>query len=181
MLKIRHRARAHPRSPQRLSDVLHTPHRNPRQVHLDQRFLDRALTPAVAFDDRCLEGLPPQLGNLEVHLAGAGLQRSFVAASPGILPSLAAFITPGAAKLVGLGIQHGVQSLFHRATNHLAKMVPDPGFINLDHLTHRLLVTHRLLLHSTKKPSFPKVRKILYVIRRADMSPKMIHVRRCSV
>jgi hypothetical protein len=44
-------------------------------------------------------------------------------------------------------------------------MVPDPGFIDLDHLTHRLLVTHRLLLHCMKKPSLPKVRKILYVIR----------------
>jgi hypothetical protein len=31
-------------------------------------------------------------------------------------------------------------------------------------LTHRLLVTHRLLLHCMKKPSILKVRKILYVI-----------------
>src|SRR3954469_14869937 len=52
----------------------------------------------------------------------------------------------------------------HRATNQLAKMVPDTGFIDLDHLTHRLLVTHRLLLHCMKKPSILKVRKILYVI-----------------
>ena len=35
------------------------------------------------------------------------------------------------------------------------------GFIDLDHLTHRILVTHRLLLHCMKKPSVPKVRKIL--------------------
>jgi hypothetical protein len=43
-------------------------------------------------------------------------------------------------------------------------MVPDPRFVDLDHLTHRLLVTHRLLLHSMKKPSVPKVRKIRHVI-----------------
>src|SRR3954471_24085848 len=69
-----------------------------------------------------------------------------------------------AAELVCLSIQHGIQRLFHHATNQLAKMVPDTGFINLDHLTHRLLVTHPLLLHCMKKPSILKVRKILYVI-----------------
>ena len=53
-----------------------------------------------------------------------------------------------------------------RATNQLAKMVPDTGFIDRDYLTDRLLVTHRLLLHCMKKPSILKVRKILYVIRR---------------
>jgi hypothetical protein len=34
--------------------------------------------------------------------------------------------------LVCLSIQHGIQRLFHRATNQLAKMVPDTGFIDLD-------------------------------------------------
>ena len=38
-------------------------------------------------------------------------------------------------------------------------------FIDLDHLTHRLLVTHRLLLQCMKKPSILKVRKISDVIR----------------
>ncbi|MGB6796072.1 MAG: hypothetical protein WBE48_05775, partial [Xanthobacteraceae bacterium] len=46
------------------------------------------------------------------------------------------------------------------------QMVSDPGFIDLDHLTHRILVTHRLLLHCMKKPSVPKVGKILDVIQR---------------
>jgi hypothetical protein len=45
-----------------------------------------------------------------------------------------------------LGIQHGVQRLFHGATDHLTEMLSNPGFIDLDHLTHRLLVIHRLLL-----------------------------------
>ena len=43
-------------------------------------------------------------------------------------------------------------------SNHLAKMVSDPGFIDLDHLTHQILVTHRLLLHSMKK-QLPHSRK----------------------
>jgi hypothetical protein len=62
------------------------------------------------------------------------------------LPSLAALIATSSAELVRLGIQHGVQRLFHRATDHLTEMVSNPGFIDLDHLTHRLLVIHRLLL-----------------------------------
>src|SRR6185436_15054507 len=164
LVEVGHRARAHPRAPQSFSDVLHASHRDSRQIHLDQCLLHRALPAAVPLNDRSLEGLTPQLWNLEVYFAGAGLQRPIVAASTGVLPSLTAFVTAGTAQLVCLSIQHGVQRLFHRATNHLAKMVSDPGFIDLDHLTHRILVTHRLLLHSMKKPSLPKVRKIRHVI-----------------
>ena len=163
LVEVRHRARAHPRAPQGFGDVLHASHRDARQIHLDQRFLDRALPAAVPLDDRGLEGLAPQLWYLEAYFAGAGLQRSFVAASSGVLPRLAPFITARATELVCLSIQHRIQCLFHRATNHLTQMVSDPGFIDLDHLTHRLLVTHRLLLHCMKKPSVPKVRKILDV------------------
>src|SRR6476661_848967 len=43
-------------------------------------------------------------------------------------------------------------------------MVADTRFIDLNHLTHRFLVTHRLLLQCMKKPSVPKERKILHVI-----------------
>ena len=123
LVEVGHRARAHPRAPERFRDVLHAPHRNAGQIHLDQRLLDRALPPPVAFDDRSLKGLAPQLRDLEIDLAGTGLQRPLVAASPGILPSLAAFVTPSSAKLVRLSIQHGVQRLFNSPTNHLAKMV----------------------------------------------------------
>jgi hypothetical protein len=40
-----------------------------------------------------LEGLTPQLRNLEVHFPGHRVQRAFIAAGPGILPPLAAFVT----------------------------------------------------------------------------------------
>src|SRR3954466_2301336 len=89
-------------------------------------------------------------GTLEIDLASTGLQRPLVAASPRILPSLATLVTSCTAKLVCFSIQHGVQGLLHRPTNHLAKMVSNPCFIDLNHLAHRLLVTHRLLLHSRR-------------------------------
>jgi hypothetical protein len=78
-------------------------------------------------------------GTLRLTSPGTGLQRSLVAASPCILPSFAALATSGPAKLVCLSIQHRVQRLLHRSTNHLAEMVSYPGFIDLDDLTHRLL------------------------------------------
>src|SRR6478609_2521065 len=168
LVQVRHRARADTGAPQRLRDVLDPADRNPRQIHLDQRFLDRALPPTIALDDRCLEGLAPQLGNLEVHFPGHGVQRTLVAAGPGILPALAAFVTPCTTKSIGFGIQQCVEGLFDRATHHLAEMVPDPSFINLDDLAHRLqsiVVTHGFDPSSVYgKPAILKVRKILYVI-----------------
>jgi len=44
-------------SPQGLGDVFDPPYRDPRQVHLDQGFLDRTLAPAIALDDGGLKRL----------------------------------------------------------------------------------------------------------------------------
>jgi len=150
LVQVRHRARAHPGAPERLRDVLHPSDRNAGQVHLDQRFLDRALPPAIALYDRCLKGLPPQLRYLEADVAGLGVQRPIIAARPSILPGLAALVAAGTAKPISLRIQHRVQCLFDRPADHLAKMIPNPRLVDLDDLAHRLLVTHRLLLQSRR-------------------------------
>jgi hypothetical protein len=63
---------------------------------------------AIALDDRRLKRLAPKLGDLEIDLASAGLQRPFIAASAGILPRFTAFVTSCPAKLVCFSIQHGV-------------------------------------------------------------------------
>jgi hypothetical protein len=63
-----------------------------------------------------------------------GVQFTFVAAGPGVLPALAAFVTPCAAKSIRFRIQQRVEGLLNRPPHHLAKMIPDPGFINLDDL-----------------------------------------------
>src|SRR3974377_358129 len=62
LVQVRHRTRAHPRAPQRLRDVLYPPH--PRPGHPGRTPLRRlsppaAPPPAVAFNDRRLEGLSP--------------------------------------------------------------------------------------------------------------------------
>jgi hypothetical protein len=75
------------RVPQRASVMSST-----RRTEIPARYISisasstRALPPAIAFDDRSLEGLAPQFRNLQIDLAGAGLQRAIIAASPSILP-----------------------------------------------------------------------------------------------
>ena len=153
LVEVGHRARAHTGAPQRFGDIFYPPHRNPRQIHLDQRFLDRTLAPAVAFDDRRLKGLATQLRDLQIDVARLGLQRPFIAARSCILPSFAALVATGAAQLVGFGIQQSVQRLLDGAADHLSQMIPNPRLVDLDHLAHRLhtiLIIHRLLPHSRR-------------------------------
>ena len=70
LVEVRHRRRADPRSPKGFGDVLDPSDRNTGQIHLNERFLDRALTPLIAFDDRRLECLPAQLRNLQLDVPG---------------------------------------------------------------------------------------------------------------
>ena len=131
LVEVGDRARAHPRAPERLGDVLDPPHRDAGEIHLDQRLLDRALPATVALDDRRLERLAPQLRDLQADLAGSCLQRSLIAAGPRVLPRLAALVASGAAKLVRLGVQHRIQRLLDGPANHLAEVIPDPTLIDL--------------------------------------------------
>src|SRR5664279_5523541 len=99
----------------------------------------------AAMNGRCTPKLATSASRYPSCGARFGVQRPFIAACPGILPSLVALVTPRAAKLVCFCIQHGVQRLLDRPADHLTKMIPDPGLINLDNLAHRLntaLVTH---------------------------------------
>jgi hypothetical protein len=124
------------RVPQSAS-VMSSTRRDAGEVHLDQRLLDRALPAPIALDDRRLEGLPPQLRDLQADLAGPGLQRALIAAGTRVLSRLAALVAPGAAQSVRLGVQHRIQRLLDRPANNLAKVIPDPSLIDLDHLAHR--------------------------------------------
>ena len=51
---------------------------------------------------------------------------------------------------VSFSIELGIERLLDCPANHLAEMIPYPGLINLDHLAHRSLVAHLLLLHSRR-------------------------------
>src|ERR1700741_5313472 len=59
LVKARDRARAHSRAPQCFGDVLDSPHRYSRQVHLSRPPPPGALTSLIPLDDRCLKWQPP--------------------------------------------------------------------------------------------------------------------------
>ena len=79
-------------APARLADVLDPAHRHPCQIHLDQRFLDRALTSAVALDDRSLKRLCPKLRHLEADVASLGLQTALIMPGAGVQSRLATLV-----------------------------------------------------------------------------------------
>ena len=117
-----------------------------RPRHPNSAIAHRALATPVELDDRRLEGLPPQLRDLQADLAGPRLQHPLVVARPRVLAGFAAFVTRCcAAKPVRLSVEHRVQPFLDRSANHLAKVIPDPSLIDLDHLTHQLRL--RLLVH----------------------------------
>src|SRR5690606_12354932 len=88
LVEPRHRARAHPRAPQRFGDVFNAPHGYSRQVHLHQRFFDRRLAPSISLADRRLKRQPTQLRDLQLHLAGLRLELALVVTGSAIYPIL---------------------------------------------------------------------------------------------
>ena len=98
LVHVRHGRGRHARAPQSFRDVLDPPHRYPRQIHLDQCLLDRALAPPITLDDRCLEGLLAQLGDPQPYLASLGLKITFVVAGAGVPARPTALVAQGRAK-----------------------------------------------------------------------------------
>ena len=144
LVEVRHRPWRDPRTPEGLGDVLHTPDRDARQVHLHQSLLDRGLPAPVAFYDRRLESLTPELGNLQLHLAGARLQLPIVAPCPRILPRLRALIALGIAQTIRLRLQKRVQRLLDAAAHDLAQVILNALVVNPDDVRQglRAILSH---------------------------------------
>jgi len=110
----------YPRAPQGLGNIFHPAHRHTRQVHLDQRFLDRGFTAPVALDNGGFKGLTAQLGDFEIYFAGLGMQATLITPSPGIHSVRAAFVALRATQGIGFSVQHRIQCLFDGASNQFA-------------------------------------------------------------
>ena len=121
-------------------------HRNTRQIHLDQSFLDRGLAPPVAFDDRRLEGLAPELRHLQRHLAGLGLEAALIMPRPRVAPGIAAFVSLCVAEPVGFRIEQRVERLLNRAAHDPVQVTLDPFVIDPDHVVERPW-NRRILTH----------------------------------
>jgi hypothetical protein len=104
------------------------------QVHLDQRFFDRALAPPVALDDRRLEGLPAELRHPERHFAGPGVQLAWVSARPDVAARLRPLVAGRVAQPIRLRLEQAVQRLLDRATDDLAEVVADPLVVDPHHV-----------------------------------------------
>jgi hypothetical protein len=76
-----------------------------------------------------------QLGHLQGHFAGLGVEFTLIVTGAGIDAIRAAFVALGPAHGVGFGIQHRIQRLLNSAADQLTKMVLNPGIIDLNDFT----------------------------------------------
>ena len=80
-----------------------------------------------------------ELRDLQLDLAGLGVQLAFVMPGPLIGPSLGPLVALGVTEVIRLGVEHGVERLLHRRTHHLPEVLLDLAFIDFDDLTQVLL------------------------------------------
>ena len=99
---VRQGLRRHPLAPQGLAGVIDATRGHARQMHVDERFLDRLLPPPVAFDDRRLEDRPLELGYPHRHFPGLDGRISPVMTGPIRLPATGTLISGCTRDLVGL-------------------------------------------------------------------------------
>jgi hypothetical protein len=101
LVQLAHRARAEPRAPEGLGDVLDSQHAHSGKIHLHQGFFHRTLSSPITFDDGRLKGQASQLRNLQADLPNFGVQLPLVGSRSRVLPRLGPFVPLGSAKTVG--------------------------------------------------------------------------------
>src|SRR5262249_2929377 len=104
------------------------------QVHLHQRLLHGRLAALVAFDDLALEGGSPQLGDLQLDLAGLGLELAAVGAGAVVHPVGGALVLASTAQGVGLGIEQFVEGLLDGVTDNAIDVALELGLVDLEEL-----------------------------------------------
>ena len=79
------------------------------------------------------------------------MQLPAVVAIPVVEPIRRPLVALRPALLLGFGVQHGVQGLFHGLYDHLVEVVLDQAFVDGDHVSKRL---YRILyVYSTRSHS----------------------------
>src|SRR6185437_17168324 len=111
-------------------DVFDSPHRDSRQVHLDQCFFDRGLPPLVPLNDRRFKREPPQLRNPQRYLAGLRLELALVVPGPAVRTFRGSLVSLGPADMIRLSVQQPVQCLLNARADDLIHMIPQLPFVN---------------------------------------------------
>ena len=81
-------------APKGLGNILHTAHGNTGQVHLDERFLHAALSPAIPLNDGCFERDTLKARYMERDVSGGGGKVPVIVAAAVALAGLIALV-PG--------------------------------------------------------------------------------------
>jgi hypothetical protein len=118
-------------------NVLDTADGHARQVHLDHGLLDGRLAAAVALDDLGLEGEFAEPWHLQIDLADPRLQLARVAAGTGIDAVGAALVALGAAKVVGLGVEQGVEGLLDRGADDAVEVLLELALVDAQDVGQR--------------------------------------------
>ena len=113
LVQFADRGRRYPAAPQRLCDVLYTPHRYARQVHLDKRFLHAAFPAPVPLNDCRFEADSLQPRHMKRYLPGGRGQPTVIVPAAIPLTGFAALIPPRLCQLVRLRFQQVIQRFFH--------------------------------------------------------------------
>src|SRR5262249_3025964 len=122
-----------------------------------QGLLHRGLAAAVALDDGRLERQVAQLRHLQLDLTRPGVQLAGVVAGAGVEPLGGPLVTPGAAQVVGLGVEQGVDGGLDAVADHLVEVPVDLLLVDLDHgyrLRRRFRYTAHTVLRSGSAESF---------------------------
>ena len=104
-------------APQGLGDVLHPTHRDAGQIHLNERFLNTALTTAVPLNDGCLKRDPLEARHLECDISRSSGEVPAVVAAAVALTLLAALVPGRLCQFLRLGLQQLIQGFFHAAAD----------------------------------------------------------------
>lgn len=113
LVEIADRPRRYLRTPQGLRNIFYSPYRDPRQIHLDQRFFHGGLPSLVAFDNRRFKGDAFQLGHLQFYIPGRRLEITFVVTGTVPLTVLRSFIFLGIGQRLDFLFQQTVDRFLH--------------------------------------------------------------------
>ena len=115
----------HPTAPKGFRNILHTPDRNTGEIHLDQGFLNRAFTAAVALNDGGFKRDTFQLRDIQRYLSGCGCQLAAVVSRTVPLPRFGALIFCRTRQFLCFLVQQRIQRFLHAVSHHFFQFALD--------------------------------------------------------
>ena len=112
-------------APQGLGNILHPAYGDAGKVHLDERFLHAALSPAIPLNDGCFKRDALKARHMERDVSGGGGKVPVIVAAVVALTGLIALVTGSLGQFLRFLLQQLIQCFFHAATDHFLKLTLD--------------------------------------------------------